>query len=270
MGTKEELVNFITLVFKTCESDERDIIWSEDPKHNMSSFKYNNLVFKYYTTTSTLHIQGQKEKDAKEKLFGLLIPINEEVEQDGGDDDTEEDRGNDHVQEVIQLCDSTALGSTISNNNGTVNKQFMEEMTRLKEEFYKLKCVVESMVPKENMLIQQNHTFVDSCPVDEVEMLRKELFSIQSTNQCLSTKVEELEKEKASLLTVIRLLKEDKTESNSTIDSNLVNVTSACSDDQVTGQPFEKVKKKKKRKNTKTQDKQTTSSASVPNKKCSK
>ena len=70
---------------------------------------------------------------------------------------------------------------------------------------------------------------------------------------------------------MIRLLREDKTELNSPIDSNLVNVTSASSGDQVTEQPFEKVKKKKKkRKNKKTQDKQTISSASVPAKKCSK
>ena len=80
-------MNFITF-FKTSDSDEQDR-WSEDGKHNMSCFKYINLVFKYYVTTWTL---GKNEKEAKEKFYWLITPINEEAqEQDAGHRDTEKE-----------------------------------------------------------------------------------------------------------------------------------------------------------------------------------
>ena len=229
LGTKEQLVKFVTLVFKTSVSEKPDIVWSEDTKHNMSSFKYNNLVFKYYATTCTLHTQGQKEKDAKEKLFGLLTTVTEaEQEEDGGDNDTERIRGDDDLSEVTWVCDSMA---TTMNTNETANQQLMDELITLKQEFHKLKSVVESIMSKENMQISQNHTFIDSSPVKEVETLRRQLLDVNSSNQCLSVKVTELEKEKASLLTVIRLLREDETASPKPVGLNLTTKASTSNDE---------------------------------------
>ena len=76
--------------------------------------------------------------------------------------------------------------------------------------------------------------------------------------------------ENRSLLTGVRLLREDKTELKSPNHSNLISATTTSNDEQVTERSHENVQSKKKNRKKKTQGKQSTSPTGVPAKKCTK
>ena len=60
-GNKKQLGVLIKLVFGNSDDEGKTMTWTEYSMHNMISCKFKNLTFKYYTTTTTLWVQGQDE-----------------------------------------------------------------------------------------------------------------------------------------------------------------------------------------------------------------
>ena len=60
-GNKKQLGVLIKLVFGNSDDEGKTMTWTEYSMHNVISCKFKNLTFKYYTTTTTLWVQGQDE-----------------------------------------------------------------------------------------------------------------------------------------------------------------------------------------------------------------
>ena len=67
-GNAEELAELISLILET---DERPQL-SEDPAHNLLSFKILNIIVKWWKKTLTIAIQGKEHRMFKDKLVDLL------------------------------------------------------------------------------------------------------------------------------------------------------------------------------------------------------
>ena len=153
-------LSFINLVFnKSTEfSEDHDIIWAEDVTHNMLSCKINNLTFKYYTTTTTLCIQGQDEQLVKKKLYSLLAEpdlsgtTSIDLTSQGETHNNIHDDGNifaaingseDPMIEIFTLQDAT--------ETGTQDLDLLHEISSLKEDISLIKHMMDVLESKVNM-----------------------------------------------------------------------------------------------------------------------
>ena len=67
-GNAEELAELISLILET---DERPQL-SEDPAHNLLSFKILNIIVKWWKKTLTIATQGKEHRMFKDKLVDFL------------------------------------------------------------------------------------------------------------------------------------------------------------------------------------------------------
>ena len=120
----------------------------------------------------------------------------------------------------------------------------------MKLNFSDLKSKVHRLLSKENMQIQS------SCNVDrmtkEIETLRKQVDELTHINNNLIQKNMELESEKASLLTTVRLLKDNRVNLSENIGSSRnENTESENKESQSSTPEHTKADRMRRRKNTK-------------------
>ena len=254
MGCKEELGKFIYLVFgKSSNADIPNIDWSEDLAHNMVYFKAFDLTFKLYLTTKTLCIQGRDESKAKQKLFNLIKFSESHSFDNSGEvvvaDDVEDDAlWEDSVGQLNQ-SEQSELETNEPRTNLVDADDLAKDIMVMKLNFSDLKSKVHRLLSKENMQIQS------SCNVDrmtkEIETLRKQVDELTHINNNLIQKNMELESEKASLLTTVRLLNDQVNLSESIGSSRNENTESENKESQSPTPEHTKVDQTRRRKNTK-------------------
>ena len=215
LGSKEQLGKFIILVFgNPSESleDNQELNWTEDTKHNMVSLQLNHLTFKFYTTTATFVIQGQHELRAKEKVYNLLALLKADCgETDLEKTDLSENNGDNSeatINSIGYLIDSSVMEVPQTDVSIREESNVTQEIDSLKKEFNKMKSVVDALVSRGNMQIERDVNNTSSA--EEVLSLKQQVAELSLDNNKLTRKVDELEKEKESFLTVIRVLHDVK------------------------------------------------------------
>ena len=212
LGCEEELRKFVILAFgngRAMVEDSDGLNWSKDAKHNMVSFKFNGVTFKFYTTTSTLVIQGQQEVVVNEKLYNLVSGLSKEAFTESTVKDSVEENRELKTNTVEDLNESSVQEiplreAYMHERSCNVDK----EIDYLKKEVNKLSGLMNLITSKKNMQIERD---VNDTPyTNEVSLLRQQVSDLTIVNANLKSKIENLEKEKESFLTVIRILHEDK------------------------------------------------------------
>ena len=159
--------------------------------------------------------------EAKQKLFNLLVQGNSNVviSDDNSDEGLEDGVGESEAEEIgTTYVESESNEPIVSQNfvegSAPVNMADLHtDVVHLKENFEKIKSVMDVLLSKTNMQILEDN---GSTTNDDVSKLRNQVEEVLSINSELRRKIDDLENEKKSLLTVIRLLRGDQeTDTNS-------------------------------------------------------
>ena len=220
-GNAEELAELISLILET---DERPQL-SEDPAHNLLSFKILNIIVKWWKKTLTIAIQGKEHRMFKDKLVDLLKLKSSSdanrltiAEENGG-----------NMGQVRSDPESSAIFNGISplltdqTPEGHISK--CSGCSVLEVEFRKLKS---DMVRVQELLNEPKNNMQMSAEVNnvaEIERLKELLLEQKAENSVVKGKVAQLQNERDSLTTVIRILNE---ESNKSEEELSLPTKSAC------------------------------------------
>ena len=245
-GNAEELAELISLILET---DERPQL-SEDPAHNLLSFKILNIIVKWWKKTLTIAIQGKEHRMFKDKLVDLLKLKSSSdanrltiAEENGG-----------NMGQVRSDTESSAIFNGISplltdqTPEGHISK--CSGCSVLEVEFRKLKS---DMVRIQELLNEPKNNMQMSAEVNnvaEIERLKELLQEQKAENSVLKGKVAQLQNERDSLTTVIRILNEESNKSEEELSFPTKSACKSASSSPETGHdngPFKKVEKKKKK-----------------------
>ena len=202
-GNFDELV---TLVKFLLEAPGEGII-STDPTHNL--YMYKTVIIKWYSTFNTLQTQGTNLTALREKLRKLFDTKDEQLTSQAGD----MDGSGSAVINVSTSLDIESPTASLHNKCGGCSA-IETKLLNLEQQFEIFRNTVPS-APNENMGIRvRNHTLKQqnnelSRKNDELNM---NLIAAQK-------KIGDLENERQSLITAIRLLHEKlKTNDSGEID----------------------------------------------------
>ena len=272
LGNKEELGQLVQLVFGNLNQNENlhDMKWMEDVAHNMVSTKYMNLTFKLYTTTTTLVIQGQGELSAKSKLYDLLNSSNEtsksnknlgDKDINGGENDTSEKTITEETLDNSIIIDAYHLSDV---EDDVHDKAY--DIDSMKRDVLQLKRQMGVVLSKDFMQIENLTT---KNMTEELYSLKQQVLEITLDRNRLLKNIDDLEKEKASLITVIRILQEDKP---ITQGAEIDKEATSTGEDEGVSRPNDhsfnevKSKKTKTKKKSNTRDSNKTKTTREPNK----
>ena len=238
-GNAEELAELISLILET---DERPQL-SEDPAHNLLSFKILNIIVKWWKKTLTIAIQGKEHRMLKLKNSSDTNRLTIAEENGGNMGQVRSDPESSAIFNGISplLTDQTPEGH-ISKCSGC---------SVLEVGFRKLKS---DMVRVQELLNEPKNNMQMSAEVNdvaEIERLKELLQEQKAENSVLKGKVAQLQNERDSLTTVIRILNEESNKSEEELSLPTKSVCKSASSSPETGHDngaFKKVEKKKKKK----------------------
>ena len=199
-GTEQELkccIDAFLEVPNDAQDDEGDNApkWSEDPTHNLITYKARRCVIKFYISTKTLLIQGPQHESLKDKLKQMKAHVSS---QDGGNNNEEEN----HSRVILPPINSTSASSA----EPPAPKEPNPTLDRLLNEFQQLRSEVEA--------IKQGISNPNPTTNDREQYLLCEI-------TVLKRLVDKLEGKKASLVTALHLLMEDKKTTSPTVKKPL-------------------------------------------------
>ena len=238
-GNAEELAELISLILET---DERPQL-SEDPAHNLLSFKILNIIVKWWKKTLTIAIQGKEHRMLKLKSSSDANRLTIAEENGGNMGQVRSDPESSAIFNGISplLTDQTPEGH-ISKCSGC---------SVLEVGFRKLKS---DMVRVQELLNEPKNNMQMSAEVNdvaEIERLKELLQEQKAENSVLKGKVAQLQNERDSLTTVIRILNEESNKSEEELSLPTKSACKSASSSPETGHDngaFKKVEKKKKKK----------------------
>lgn len=192
--------------------EETDVAINEDLHHKMCSFKMKDCTIKYYQTTKKIIIQGSGSSN-------LITKLSEFIE------DSEESS---QTQSAVGLTDTCLRGAEAS-PDFHLNSTEMDSTCIASQDFTQSTCecsLLKSELRKVQSDIVQLRKDVDSnldsscyMQIDEHETtiklreenksLRTEVFFLKARNDELTNAIQNLESEKASLVTCLRILDTD-------------------------------------------------------------
>ena len=248
-GNAEELAELISLILDT---DERPQL-SEDPAHNLLSFKILNIIVKWWKKTLTIAIQGKEHRMFKDKLVDLLKLKSSSdanrltiAEENGG-----------NMGQVRSDPESSAIFNGISplltDQTPEAHISKCSGCSVLEVEFRKLKS---DKVRVQEVLNEPKNSMQMSAEVNnvaEIERLKELLQEQKAENSVL--KVAQLQNESDSLTTVIRILNEESNKSEEELSFPTKSACKSASSSPETGHDngaLKKVEKKKKKDQSKT------------------
>ena len=176
-----------------------DGVISTDSTHNLYMYKTDSVIIKWYSTTNTLQTQGTNFTALREKLRKLFDTKDEQLTLQAGDMD-------DSASALINVSTSLDIESpTASLHNKCGGCSAIEtKLLNLEQQFEILRNTVPS-APNENMEIRdRNHTLKQQN--NELSRRNDELNMSLIVPQ---KKIRDLENERQSLITAIRLLDEE-------------------------------------------------------------
>ena len=223
-GTSQELQSFVNLTLNLTEEEHGELC--QDRAHNAVTYKVKDMVYiRLYNSTRKLVINGPENRSFKTKLLDLLktkkgtefrnAQHNAEPSKHGKQVDNAEDEG--RTAPVYQV-DHDMEGEPDNQTDSSLKA----EIQRLRKDFEKLEDFVynggqmhntsssPSLSKDKDSEIQIKNLREENCAMKKkIENLQMNLERGERCMKEASSRIKELEEERSSLITALRLLQLD-------------------------------------------------------------
>lgn len=213
-GNFQQLISLVKMLLEVDEDGDT----SEDPAHKMFSFKVGGVIVKWFSSTHTVQTQGADYAILREKLGKLIASKNDLLRLDSGQnvscsDDCNPPNSPPSPASVDLISPQTSESSLTSNAamcGGCL--AIKSDIQILHQKVNDLQNFVNSrnmqMHPDNNHLQSEN-----SILQEQVKSLQNLLDTERSSLAKANATIKNLENERASLITALKLLNEDQAKS---------------------------------------------------------
>lgn len=212
-GSFEELIKLTKAILQYENQGET----FEDVSHNLMTFKTEDIILKWYTTTHSLVIQGAGHRRLKEKFADIYQSRNI---SDNNRNNNGGDVSPSPIEPRISQSPESSQSTTSTEKPPTTKEDICigcqvlkPEIMSLRHEVNELRLIVSG---KEIMQIRAEspHHTSNITLRDEITTLKAELLAEKeqnrATTQDLKSMIKSLEEERDSLLTATRLINSDR------------------------------------------------------------